>query len=114
MAEMLFGFGIYAALALVMIGIGISQRRSRTPVAFYTGEEPLQESELTDVREWNRKHGNLWIAYGAVILLSYLAGMVTDSEVWQIVFACGGVILPLGGMIWRHHRLCRNYLRRKQ
>lgn len=48
---------------------------AETPVGFYTGEEPLQESELTDVREWNRKHGNLWIAYGAVILLSYLAGM---------------------------------------
>ena len=113
MAEMLFGFGIYAAVALVMIGIGISQRRSRTPVAFYTGEEPPQEAKLTDVREWNRKHGNLWIGYGVVILLSYIVGMVIDSDVWHIAFSCGGVILPLGVMIWYHHRLCERYLRKK-
>ena len=32
MAKTIFGLGIFAAVALVMISIGVIQRRSRTPV----------------------------------------------------------------------------------
>jgi hypothetical protein len=32
-----------------MIGIGVSQLKSRAPVGFYTGEKPPTEEELTDV-----------------------------------------------------------------
>ena len=112
MAETVFGLGIFAAAALVMIGIGAVQRRSRTPVGFYSGEEPPQTEELTDPAAWNRRHGNMWIGYGVVILLSYLAGIAADG-LWSVVLACGGVVLPLGVMIWYHHRLCERYLRKK-
>lgn len=32
MAKTIFGLGIFAAVALVMISIGVIQRRSRTPL----------------------------------------------------------------------------------
>lgn len=32
MAKTIFGLGIFAAVALIMIGIGAVQRRSRTPL----------------------------------------------------------------------------------
>ena len=36
MAKTIFGLGIFAAVALVMISIGVIQRRSRTPVGIST------------------------------------------------------------------------------
>lgn len=36
-AENIFGFVIYALVALFMMGIGIVQIKSRKPVAFYAG-----------------------------------------------------------------------------
>lgn len=36
-------------VSAIMIGIGISQIRSRDPVGFYSGEKPPKEDELIDV-----------------------------------------------------------------
>ena len=55
--ENIVGLVIYLAVASVMIGIGISQLRSKKPVAFYSGEKPPGEEELSDVKAWNQKHG---------------------------------------------------------
>lgn len=52
---------IILMVASVMISIGVKQRKSKTPVGFYTGEEPPKAEGLTDVTEWNKKHGLLWI-----------------------------------------------------
>ena len=71
-AENIFGFAIYALVALFMMGIGIVQIKSRKPVAFYSGEKPPKAEELTDVSAWNRKHGMMWLAYGIIILISFL------------------------------------------
>ena len=54
--EFIFGFVIYLFVAAVMLGIGISQYRSKKPVGFYSGEKPPLEHELTDVIMWNKKH----------------------------------------------------------
>lgn len=58
---------IYGGVAALMIGIGISQLRSKKPVGFYSGVKPPREDELSDVGAWNKKHGIMWIIYGAII-----------------------------------------------
>ena len=50
-------FIIYLLAALIMVGIGVLQRKSKTPVGFYTGEKPPAAQELSDVSSWNKKHG---------------------------------------------------------
>ena len=58
---------IYIIVAMIMIGIGISQLKSQTPVGFYSGEQPPRENELSDVHAWNKKTWNyvvnLWLDY---------------------------------------------------
>lgn len=101
-------FVIYFIVALLLIGIGISQYRSKTPVAFYSGEKPFDEKELSDVPAWNKRHGMMWISYGAMVMISYAAGAGTGSDLaWLVIPPLGGII----AMIWYHHRLIRIYRR---
>lgn len=110
-AEFILCFVIYLCVALIMVGIGVSQMKSKTPVTFYSGEKPLEAGELSDVSMWNRKHGIMWVAYGIVIMLSGLAGSFPAGResLWCLLPMMGGVIVPLVGMIWYHHRLLRAY-----
>lgn len=113
MVELIFGLVIYLFVAAIMFGIGISQYKSKKPVGFYSGEKPPLESELTDVNAWNKKHGKMWILYGVIIILSYVAGIpfVSQDSVWCVVPMCGGIIVPIPLMIWYHHKLIREYKR---
>ena len=113
MAGIIFALVIYLLVVAIMLGIGISQYRSKSPVGFYSGEKPPMESELTDVDAWNKKHGKMWIWYGVIIIISYLAGipfLVIDS-VWCILPMCGGIMVPLPFMIRYHHKLVEAYKR---
>ena len=100
---------IYLVTAFIMMGIGLSNLRSKMPVAFYSGEKPPREEELTDVSAWNRKHGMMWIFYGVVIIISWGIGFIVGDSVWCLLPMCGGVILPVMVMVWYHHFLIRRY-----
>lgn len=110
-AEFVMCFVIYLLVALVMVSIGVSQLKSKTPAAFYSGEKPLDPKELSDVSMWNRKHGMMWIIYGIIIMLSGLAGSFPASKdsLWCLIPMLGGVLVPLAVMVWYHHRLIREY-----
>ena len=113
MVEFIFGLVICLFVAAFMLGIGISQYRSKKPVGFYSGEKPPLESELTDVGAWNKKHGKMWITYGVIIIVSYLLGvpfLIADS-VWSVLPMCVGIMIPIPVMIRYHHKLIREYKR---
>lgn len=100
---------IYGFVALIMIGIGISQLKSEMPVGFYTGEKPLSRDEISDAKQWNKKHGIMWIIYGMIIVLSWICGCILGDGIVAVIPLIGGVIIPLGFMIWYHHRLIGKY-----
>lgn len=109
-AAWIISFITYLCVALVMIGIGMSQLKSKVPVAFYSGEKPFAAEELTDVPMWNRKHGEMWVIYGIVIMFSWAAGFLIGMDsVWCVVPMVGGVIAPVIGMIVYHHKLIGIY-----
>ena len=110
-ADSIMCFVIYLCVALVMIGIGLSQLKSRTPVTFYSGEKPFEVRELSDVYMWNRKHGMMWIIYGIIIFFSGVVGSFPagGESLWCLIPMMGGVLVPLVWMIWYHHRLIREY-----
>ena len=111
LAEIIIGVVIYLIVAAVMLGIGISQYRSKSPVGFYSGEKPPMEKELTDVSMWNKEHGKMWIWYSIVIILSYIVGIpfINSDSVWCVVPMCGGIIAPIPLMIRYHHKLISQY-----
>jgi hypothetical protein len=92
-----------------MICIGVSQLKSKTPVGFYSGEEPPKAEELTDVSAWNKKHGIMWLMYGVVIFLSWFVGFWVGDSLWSIIPLVVGVCLPIIFMILYHSALVKRY-----
>lgn len=106
---MIISLIVYGFVSLIMIGIGITQLKSKTPVGFYSGEEPPKAEELTDVFAWNRKHGMMWVMYGIVIFLSWFISFLVDDSFWSIISLVAGVCFPLVLMIFYHLALVKRY-----
>lgn len=96
--------------ALVMIGIGISNIKSKKPCGFYTGEKGPDESKLKDKDKWNRKHGLMWITYGIIIMLMWGCGLLCGDSAWILLPYIGGLLIPIPLMIAYHNKLIRDYV----
>lgn len=110
-AEMIIGLSITLLVAFVMIGLGISQLKSKYPVGFYTGEKPPAPNQLSNVAAWNRKHGQMWILFGIIIIFSYVAPLLfvgMESECFPVLY-CAGIVMPIPVMMWYHGKLNKIY-----
>ena len=62
---------------------------------------------------WNKRHGEMWMIYGGIILLSGLSGtfLIGADASWKLILVpmVGGVIVPIVWMMWYHGRLIRKY-----
>lgn len=109
-AEMIMALVIISFVAGIMIIIGIAQMAKKDePVGFYNVIAPPKKEEISDVIQWNKKHGMIWIAYGICIELGFWVGYAMPIEVLEMIFMTGGVIIPLPFMILRHHTLEKEY-----
>lgn len=96
--------------ALLMIGIGISNIRSKKPCGFYAGEKGPDEDKVRDKDMWNKKHGYMWIIYGILIVLTWVCGMLTgDSPLIVLVYTVG-IIGPIPLMVLYHKKLIKDYV----
>lgn len=109
-AEMVIYLTIMSVVALIMVIIGVCQiTKKEEPVGFYSGVKPPKKEEISDVLEWNKQHGKIWILYGICIEIGWWLGYIVPSEALEIFFSMGGVVIPLPFMIMRHHSLERKY-----
>lgn len=106
------------AMVVVLIGIlpiliiGIVQFRSKNPVGFWSGKEPPRAEQITDVKAYNRRHGLMWILYGAGFVLCFGCGYFAGERftaILCIVEGIGGML----AMIAYHNRLNRKYFRKE-
>lgn len=104
-----FTLAIYAFVTVIMVGIGAAQIRSKSPVSFFTGETPPKETEILDVKAWNRKHGWMFVGYGAVLMLSCIAASLCQGTAVRLILLLGGVALPIPCMILYHSMLTGQY-----
>lgn len=76
-------------VSLTFIVLGINQFRSKVPVTLNTGEVPPREDELTDMSEWNHKHGRNLIIYGCALFVTMSVFIFFleefDNTVFQMV-----------------------------
>ena len=101
---------IFGIVALIMLGIGVSQLKSKVPVGFYTGEKPPKTEQLSDVHAWNKKHGIMWIIYGICIICSWICSVfIGGDSIYSVIPLCIGVLLPILVMVLLHHRLVKMY-----
>ena len=106
----IMGLVIITIVAGIMIIIGIAQLSKKdNPVGFYNVIDPPKKEEISNVIQWNKKHGIIWIAYGICIEFGSWLGYAMPAEVLEIVFMMGGVIIPLPFMVIRHRKLEKEY-----
>lgn len=109
-AGTVIGLVIISAVALIMISIGFFQFiKKDVPVGFYNVAEPPKKDEITDIIQWNKKHGIIWIAYGICMELCFWLAFMMPTDVLEMIFLMGGIIIPLPFMIIRHNQLVKKY-----
>lgn len=96
--------------ALLMIGIGISNIKSRKPCGFYTGEKGPDEDKVRDKNMWNKKHGWMWIIYGIFIMLTWVCGLLCGDSALILLPYMVGILGPIPFMIAYHNKLVRDYV----
>lgn len=93
---------IFCIVAMIMLGIGFSQLKSKEPVGFYTGEKLPKVDQLSDVNSWNKKHGVMWIIYGICIIGSWICSAFIGGSADVMTDSCPSDIM--GGqpnILWR-------------
>ena len=111
MAENIMAFAIVFLVSAVIFILGISQIKSNEPVGFYTFEKVPEKEQLSNVSEWNKKHGCMLIAYSIATVISFLICLIFDYHmVAFIAFFCViiGFIPP---MMLYHRYLKKKYYR---
>ncbi len=106
-----FIFTFFPAASYVILGI--SQCRSKEPVGFWAGRKPPSKESVADIAAYNKKHGIMFILYGAgivpAVMFSVIMIEMTDVALWicvAIAETVGGLLL----MIRYHQYLERKYV----
>lgn len=113
MASIIISGISFGICAILFLGIGIFQYKSKSPVGFYSGEIPPKAEELTDVSAWNKKHGMMWIIYSGIVIISWIVSCFIGDSIWILVPIFGGLLIPGVFMIMYHNRLRKTYLKAK-
>lgn len=100
---------VFCFCAIIMIGIGVSQIKSRKPVGFYSGGQAPTAKEISNVTAWNRKHGTMWIFYGIGLVLAWVCGLIIGDSIWSLAPLFVFTVLPIPGMVLYHQRLVKRY-----
>lgn len=112
MAEIIFSLAVLLISTGPIIILGIVQFRSKDPVGFWAGKKPPGREQITDVKAYNRKHGLMWITYGAGFTLCYVCGLPFGEL--AAAYLCmaeimGGILL----MAVYHNKLNRMYYKKQ-
>ncbi|HBA67866.1 MAG TPA: hypothetical protein DCZ40_00685 [Lachnospiraceae bacterium] len=111
-AEIIISSVIMLISTAPIIIIGIVQYRSKEPVGFWSGKEPPQKEQITDVKAYNRKHGLMWMLLGTGLILCFLCGLPFGGDIAGylcMIEVIGGIL----GMIAYHEKLDRMYRKKE-
>lgn len=100
----------FVGMAPIII-LGIVQYKSKSPVGFWSGEEPPGKEQITDVKAYNHKHGLMWIFYGIGFIICFMTGLMFGGEAaaaLAFIECVGGLFV----MIAYHNKLKRMYFKR--
>lgn len=71
---------ILCSFSLIALGIWIS--KSKKPVWFWANNEDVKKDCITNIPEYNRKNGIMWMVYGALFLIPVLLKMMYPFPEW--------------------------------
>ncbi|MCM1541920.1 MAG: hypothetical protein NC121_11750 [Blautia sp.] len=102
-------------VGLIFVLLGVSQCRSKFPVAMNTGEKPPRPEQLSDVKAWNQGHGRALIGFGIAIAatVGVFPVLLDHADVKMITVAfIAAIVVEVAGLEVNHIRLERRYMLR--
>lgn len=81
MPENMFAFLIWAAVGLLLIGIGVHAFFAKKPQHFWANAPMI---EVNDVKKYNRAVGKLFIAFGVLFTLIGLP-LLLENKMWILL-----------------------------
>lgn len=92
---MIIAFVIWSLCALLFLGIGISSRRSKQAVGFFTFVKP---PEVRDLTAYNRAVSRLWLVMAAVFEMIGIPILFVKQNSAYYLFAIVIVMFAIIGM----------------
>lgn len=116
MAATIIYLVISLLVSLIFIILGIMQYRSEKPVSINTGEKPLRKEELTNVTEWNHRHGRNFIILGCAFfftlsVFAYFIENLVDSVVLQAVILLIALFAEIAWVEFEHKVMKKEMIR---
>ena len=92
--------------SFLFTGIGIYAIRRKKPMWFWSGST-VKESEITDVKAYNRENGIMWICYSLVIWASTFLGAFNMAAAGIVLFI--GCLAGLPVLVVSYNRIYKKY-----
>lgn len=98
--------------SMILILLGVHQYKSQKPVSLSTGEKPPKEDELTDMTEWNHRHGRNLIIYACV---TFTVSFINIFFIGYSKSVLPMLIAYFGGFLWveiEHKKMKRTLIKK--
>ena len=99
---------ILVPLAAFFTGIGIFAWTRKKPMWFWSGST-VRESEITDVRAYNRANGIMWIAFSLIFWVAAVLGVFHAGAAGLVIGL--GTVAGTVSLIFIYQAIYRKYRR---
>ena len=97
---------IMIPLSMLFSGIGIFAWTRKKPMWFWSGST-VKESDITDVRAYNRANGIMWLCYSAVFWVSAILGIFQPDAAGTVLAV--GCLAGIPLLIVAYRRIYAKY-----
>ena len=116
MAATIIYLTISLLVSLIFIILGIRQYKSEKPVTINTGEKPPCEDELTNVAEWNHRHGRNFIILGCALFMTLSVFVYfiekLDSVIFQVIILMIMIFAEIAWVMIDHNVMKKNMIKK--
>lgn len=102
----MIAFIIWSIVAILFLGIGISARKSKEAVGFFTFIKP---PVITDIIKYNRSVSMLWIIAAIILEILGIPLLIYEQNSPVFIFVTFGVIALVLGMLIAYFRIQTKY-----
>ena len=104
--EFLLGVLINWFCGAIMVLVGISCFKRRTPVNFWSGTE-VKKEEVTNVKKYNFANGVMWCIYSGFFWIACFAAIFNSTV--SVVFLILGCTVGIAGLLIGYGWIKRRY-----
>ena len=106
MAETIISLGVSFGCAMLFFFIGLFASKREKPMWFWSGTQ-VDESEITDVKQYNKENGRMWKLYSLYFFAAGIAG-IWSSTLFSVILVLSFTV-GLAGLILTYNKIYNKY-----